>query len=331
MKSPSVGVPRSSTPGFRAPRARASSAPSVDGAQQVGGAAEVERRSPRRAGDRRSRRGGVPAPSRSPRRPRGAAPASRGPGRRSDRPRCPRGPSSRGSAGPARPSSGGTPSRPACSSAAPAACDPDRSAASMARSTLVDHDLVDQAGHLDHVDRRRRGRGRPGPRRGARRPGRQHPTRGRDRAGRWLVCARGASEGDRGSDAVLRRLPAASIVAGKGGVGKTTVTAALATAAGGAGLRVLVVEVEGKSGLGQMLGGRRRAGLRGGGGAAPGSGRTARARSAARTLTPDNALFEYLDEHGLRRLSQPAGAAAACSTWSPPRPPGSTTSSCWAR
>ena len=39
------------------------------------------------------------------------------------------------------------------------------------------------------------------------------------------------------------------IVAGKGGVGKTTVTAALAVAAAKSGLRVLVVEVEGKSGL----------------------------------------------------------------------------------
>ena len=46
------------------------------------------------------------------------------------------------------------------------------------------------------------------------------------------------------------------IVAGKGGVGKTTVTAALAIAAAGLGLRVLVVEVEGKSGLGPMLGAR---------------------------------------------------------------------------
>ena len=44
------------------------------------------------------------------------------------------------------------------------------------------------------------------------------------------------------------------IVAGKGGVGKTTVTAALAVTAARAGLRVLVVEVEGKSGLPAMFG-----------------------------------------------------------------------------
>src|SRR5215510_10147778 len=39
------------------------------------------------------------------------------------------------------------------------------------------------------------------------------------------------------------------IVAGKGGVGKTTVTAALAAAATRSGLDTLIVEVEGKSGL----------------------------------------------------------------------------------
>src|SRR6476661_4195136 len=39
------------------------------------------------------------------------------------------------------------------------------------------------------------------------------------------------------------------IVAGKGGVGKTTVTAALAVAAARTGMSVLIVEVEGKSGL----------------------------------------------------------------------------------
>ena len=44
------------------------------------------------------------------------------------------------------------------------------------------------------------------------------------------------------------------IVAGKGGVGKTTVTAALASAAAHAGLSTLIVEVEGKSGLGAVFG-----------------------------------------------------------------------------
>ena len=39
------------------------------------------------------------------------------------------------------------------------------------------------------------------------------------------------------------------IVAGKGGVGKTTVSAALARTAARSGLSVLIVELEGKSGL----------------------------------------------------------------------------------
>ena len=55
----------------------------------------------------------------------------------------------------------------------------------------------------------------------------------------------------------LERFCAASrvvIVAGKGGVGKTTVTAALATAAARTGMSVLIVEVEGKSGLAACFG-----------------------------------------------------------------------------
>jgi anion-transporting ArsA/GET3 family ATPase len=84
------------------------------------------------------------------------------------------------------------------------------------------------------------------------------------------------------------------IVAGKGGVGKTTVTATLATAAAGAGLSVLIVEVEGKSGLAACFGKpplgyeetELTAGVRG------------------RTLTPDEALLDYLETHGLRRISK---------------------------
>jgi anion-transporting ArsA/GET3 family ATPase len=91
------------------------------------------------------------------------------------------------------------------------------------------------------------------------------------------------------------------IVAGKGGVGKTTVTASLATAAAGAGRRVLVVEVEGKSGLGTMLGASdeldyHEVTL------ASGCGPGGTGEIRARTLTPDQALWEYLNDHGLRRL-----------------------------
>ena len=84
------------------------------------------------------------------------------------------------------------------------------------------------------------------------------------------------------------------IVAGKGGVGKTTVTAALATAAARTGMSVLIVEVEGKSGLAARFG------------EPPLTYEEAelRPRVRARTLTPDDALLEYLDAHGMRRVSK---------------------------
>jgi anion-transporting ArsA/GET3 family ATPase len=84
------------------------------------------------------------------------------------------------------------------------------------------------------------------------------------------------------------------IVAGKGGVGKTTVTAAMARMAAGLGLTVLIVEVEGKTGLATAFGtedleyDEREL--------APGI--------RARALTPDVALVEYLEEHGLSRISK---------------------------
>jgi anion-transporting ArsA/GET3 family ATPase len=88
--------------------------------------------------------------------------------------------------------------------------------------------------------------------------------------------------------------PRVLIVAGKGGVGKTTVTATLATAAAGAGLSVLIVEVEGKSGLASCFGrpplGYQETEL------APGV--------RGRTLTPDEALLDYLESHGMRRISK---------------------------
>jgi len=84
------------------------------------------------------------------------------------------------------------------------------------------------------------------------------------------------------------------IVAGKGGVGKTTVTAALAVAAARAGSSVLVVEVEGKSGLPTMFG------------AAPLSydELDLDPKIRARFLTPDAALVDYLESHGMRRISK---------------------------
>lgn len=93
------------------------------------------------------------------------------------------------------------------------------------------------------------------------------------------------------------------VVAGKGGVGKTTITAALARMAAHAGLSVLVVELEGKPGVPAAFGGA---------GAlaydesqlsdvesVPGGG-TVRARR----ITPDDALLEYLADHGMKRISK---------------------------
>ncbi|MET0901788.1 MAG: ArsA-related P-loop ATPase [Acidimicrobiales bacterium] len=92
------------------------------------------------------------------------------------------------------------------------------------------------------------------------------------------------------------------IVAGKGGVGKTVVSATLARAAARVGLSTLVVEVEGKSGLPTMFGQSAldydAAVL------APGGGPAGEGEVRARTLTPDQALLDYLRDHGLSRISK---------------------------
>src|SRR3954451_16115855 len=93
------------------------------------------------------------------------------------------------------------------------------------------------------------------------------------------------------------------IVAGKGGVGKTTVSAALARMAARAGLTTLIIEVEGKSGLPSAFGRvdpltYEEVVL------APGGGPDGAADVRARTLTSDDALIEYLHDHGMRRISK---------------------------
>ena len=92
------------------------------------------------------------------------------------------------------------------------------------------------------------------------------------------------------------------IVAGKGGVGKTVVSATLARAAARVGLSALVIEVEGKSGLATMYGQSQleyeQVTLSAGGGPAGGG------EVRARTLTPDEALLDYLRDHGLSRISK---------------------------
>lgn len=113
------------------------------------------------------------------------------------------------------------------------------------------------------------------------------------------------SPGDSSGDPPRFRAPArVLIVAGKGGVGKTTVSAAVAYLGAASGLDVLIVEVEGKSGLPELFGhadglGYEEVVLLEAGEAGLGSG-TVRAR----TLTPDDALVEYLDGRGLGKISR---------------------------
>lgn len=99
------------------------------------------------------------------------------------------------------------------------------------------------------------------------------------------------------------------IVAGKGGVGKTVVTATLARAAARVGLSTLVIEVEGKSGLASMYGQgplQYDEGTLFAGGGPAGEGEV-----RARTLTPDAALLEYLQGHGMSRISKRLVASGA--------------------
>jgi anion-transporting ArsA/GET3 family ATPase len=105
------------------------------------------------------------------------------------------------------------------------------------------------------------------------------------------------------------------IVAGKGGVGKTTIVAALAHLAAGSGMSVLVVELEGRSGVstafgsdddldyaGQVL--HAAGAVLGEEGAEDAGVAIPRGTVQARTITPDDALLEYLADHGLRRVSK---------------------------
>ena len=96
--------------------------------------------------------------------------------------------------------------------------------------------------------------------------------------------------------------PRLHIVAGKGGVGKTTLTAALAVAAAGQGLDVLVLDVEGRAELPALFGrpslGFDEVVLRPAG-AAAGHGAI-----RGRSLHAHAALVEYLEGHGMRRLAR---------------------------
>jgi arsenite-transporting ATPase len=106
------------------------------------------------------------------------------------------------------------------------------------------------------------------------------------------------------------------IVAGKGGVGKTTMVAALAHMAARTGLSVLVVELEGRQGVATAFGSEdpldyTGSVLRAAGVQSIDEGDFASTTTAippgtvhARTITPDDALLEYLGDHGMRRVSK---------------------------
>ena len=91
------------------------------------------------------------------------------------------------------------------------------------------------------------------------------------------------------------------IVAGKGGVGKTTVSAALAQAAARVGLDALVLELDGRSGVSELYGAAN-------GGynevvLAPADPAQGRGRITSRSLEPDRVLVDYLGTAGLGRLA----------------------------
>jgi len=95
------------------------------------------------------------------------------------------------------------------------------------------------------------------------------------------------------------------VVAGKGGVGKTTVTAVLATAAADAGLRVLVVTLDGRPGLAALFGANASAGSTYDGDVvASGRGPGRRGSIHLRALSAGEALQDYLATQGLARVAK---------------------------
>jgi anion-transporting ArsA/GET3 family ATPase len=95
------------------------------------------------------------------------------------------------------------------------------------------------------------------------------------------------------------------VIAGKGGVGKTTVSAALARLAARNGASVLLVELDGSSNTATALG-HHEVDHDGGELSSPvsGDGRTRSAQIRSLTLTPVDALVEYLIDHRLRRVAR---------------------------
>jgi len=91
------------------------------------------------------------------------------------------------------------------------------------------------------------------------------------------------------------------VVAGKGGVGKTTVAAALARMGADVGLDVLVVELDDSGGLPGLFGQETAFDYDEALLYEPAGGQ---GRVRGRVITPDDALVEYLEDHGLRRVAK---------------------------
>ena len=89
-------------------------------------------------------------------------------------------------------------------------------------------------------------------------------------------------------------------VVGKGGVGTSTVAAAVAVRAAADGASVLLLSVDGKPGLGPLLGGR------------PLDGREQVLRRVrARTVSPEQSFLDYLDLKGFGGVLRRVAAAAS--------------------
>ena len=116
------------------------------------------------------------------------------------------------------------------------------------------------------------------------------------------------------------------VVAGKGGVGKTTMSAALARMAAGAGKSVLIVELEGKSGITAAFGRREDLGYEESRCSLAGAGRGRRGPTGRLGAGP--AAHARRRAHRVSRRPRPAarvqaaGAARGCSTWSSTAIPG---------
>ncbi len=106
------------------------------------------------------------------------------------------------------------------------------------------------------------------------------------------------------------------IVAGKGGVGKTVLSAALARLAARTGLTALLVEVDGRNALAPLF----EVGEIGYEEAVIASATDDSAKILARSITPDTALVEWLDDHGMKLVSkrlQKTGAIDVIATATP--------------